>query len=454
MSSEFTESSSAQPETAVDMESLLQEQEGYVAHPGEIRKGRVIQITEDGALVDVGLKREGFVSASDLRQVRKEGEIHEGDEVFVKLLEIESEGYIKASIYQARLEKDWIRAEEMLKSGALYEGRISSYNRGGLTVPFGRIRGFIPVSQVVGIPRGLKEAERRQRLAAMVGQTVGLRVVDVNREEKRLILSQRRAHRAWQRILRKRLLDSLEVGQRRQGRVSSITDFGVFVDLGYGLEGMVHVSELSWQRVENPHQVVQVGDEVEVVVLEVNRSKKRISLSIKQTHEDPWTRVGEKYRENQLVEGRVTRVADFGAFVELEPGVEGLLHASELIGAPDVTPQQVLKPGETVLLKVLEVIPPRRRIRLSAKRVRRDEWERWAAEKAARERAAETATETEATAEIAPEVEATAKPADEAEATAEPVPEAEVVVSETEAEAPDEPDAVPEAEPVALADEG
>ncbi|MBC7227127.1 MAG: S1 RNA-binding domain-containing protein [Thermoflexales bacterium] len=424
MVSEFTESSSAQPETAVDMESLLQEQEGYVARPGEIRKGRVIQVTEDGALVDVGLKREGFVPISDLRQVRKEmGEIHEGDEVFVKLLESESEGYIKASIYQARLEEDWIRAEEMMRSGALYEGRISSYNRGGLTVPFGRIRGFIPVSQVVGIPRGLKESERRQRLAAMVGQTVGLRVVDVNREEKRLILSQRRAHRAWQRILRKRLLDSLEVGQRRRGKVSSITDFGVFVDLG-GVEGMVHVSELSWHRVEDPHQVVQVGDEVEVVVLEVNRRRERIALSIKQTQEDPWTRVGEKYRENQLVEGEVTRVTDIGAFVELEPGVEGLLHASELIGAPDVTPQQVLKPGETILVKVLEVNPSRRRIRLSARRVRRDEWERWAAEKAARERAAK------------------------------PAPEAEMAVFEAEAEAPDEPATVPEVEPVALADEG
>lgn len=433
MALEFTESSSTQPEAAVDMESLLQEQEGYVARPGEIRKGRVIQVTEDGALVDVGLKREGFVPISDLRQVRKEmGEIHEGDEVFVKLLESESEGYIKASIYQARLEEDWIRAEEMMRSGALYEGRISSYNRGGLTVPFGRIRGFIPVSQIVGIPRGLKEAERRQRLAAMVGQTVGLRVVDVSREEKRLIFSQRRAHRAWQRILRKRLLDSLEVGQRRRGKVTSITDFGVFVDLG-GVEGMVHVSELSWQRVEDPHQVVRVGDEVEVVILEVNRRRERIALSIKQTQEDPWNRVGEKYRENQLVEGEVTRVADIGAFVELEPGVEGLLHASELIGAPDVTPQQVLKPGETILLKVLEVNPSRRRIRLSARRVRKDEWERWAAEKAARERAAQPS-----------QVEATAKPA----------PEAEVAVSGDEAEAPDHLVAVPEAELVALGSEG
>lgn len=386
---ESSKSTTDQPEMAVDMESLLQTQEGYVARAGELRKGRVIQVKEDGALVDVGLKREGFVPSEDLRRARKEmGEIREGDEVLVKLLEGESEGYIRASVYQAHLEKDWIQAEEMMKSGALYEGRISSWNRGGLTVPFGHIRGFIPLSEVVGIPRGLKEPERRRRLAAMVGQTVGLRVVDVNRAERRLVFSQRQAYRAWQRLQRKRLLDSLEVGQRRRGRVSSITDFGVFVDLGSGVEGLVHLSELAWQRVEDPHQVAQVGDEVEVVVLEVNKSKGRVGLSIKQTQEDPWTHVEEKYRENQLVEGRVTRVTDIGAFVELEPGVEGLLHVSELIGAPNVTPEQVLKQGDVVLLKILEVSAARRRVRLSARRVRRDEWERWAAEKAARKQAA------------------------------------------------------------------
>lgn len=380
---------SGMSESDVDMETLLREQEGYIARPGDIRKGRVLQVSEAGALVDIGLKRECFVPSSDLQQMRRRqmGEVHEGDEVLVKILESEGEGYIKASIYQARLEEDWIRAEEMLRSGAIYEGKISAYNRGGLTVPFGRIRGFIPLSQIVGIPQGLKEEERRKRLAAMVGQTVGLKVVDVDRVKRRLILSQRRAHRAWQRILRKRLLDSLEVGQRRKGRVSSVTDFGVFVDLG-GVEGLVHVSELSWRHVEDPRQVVKVGDEVEVVVLEVNRSKGRIGLSIKQTQEDPWKTVKDRYRENQLVEGRILRVTDIGAIVELEPGIEGLLHASELIGAPDVKPQDVLRPGDTVLLKILDISPSRRRMRLSARRVRREEWERWAAEKAAK--AAET----------------------------------------------------------------
>ncbi len=369
----------------VDLESLLREQEGYVARPGDLRRGRVLQVSATGALVDIGLKRECLVPASDLQQMKRRqmGEVREGDEVLVKILESEGEGYIKASIYQARLEEDWIRAEEMLRSGAIYEGKISAYNRGGLTVPFGRIRGFVPLSHIVGIPRGLKEEERRKRLAAMVGQTVGLRVVDVDRARRRLILSQRRAHRAWQRILRKRLLESLEVGQRRKGRVSSITDFGVFVDLG-GVEGLVHISELSWRHIEDPREVVRVGDEVEVVVLEVNRSKGRVGLSIKQTQEDPWKTVKDRYRENQLVEGRVLRVMDVGAIVELEPGVEGLLHASELVGAPDVRPQDVLQPGETVLLKIIDISPSRRRIRLSARKVRRDEWERWAAEKAAR----------------------------------------------------------------------
>lgn len=389
MAEELVEQTS---ENEVDMETLLQAQEGYITRPGDIRKGRVLQVSEAGALVDIGLKRECFVPSSDLQQMRRRqmGEVHEGDVVLVKILESEGEGYIKASIYQARLEEDWIRAEEMMRSGAIYEGKISAYNRGGLTVPFGRIRGFIPLSQIVGIPQGLKEEERRKRLAAMVGQTVGLRVVDVDRVKRRLILSQRRAHRAWQRILRKRLLESLEVGQRRKGRVSSVTDFGVFVDLG-GVEGLVHVSELSWRHVEDPREVVKVGDEVEVVVLEVNRSKGRIGLSIKQTQEDPWKTVKERYRENQLVEGRILRVTDIGAIVELEPGIEGLLHASELVGAPDVKPQDVLRPGDTVLLKILDISPSRRRMRLSARRVRREEWERWAAEKAAKAAEAEKA---------------------------------------------------------------
>lgn len=376
-----------QPESAMDMESLLQEQEDYTARRGDIRSGRVIEITEEGALIDLGLKREGFASARDLRQVRRAqmGEVKVGDTVPVMIIDSrDTEAYVEVSIYQAHLEGDWLKAEQLFKSGEIYEAEITGYNRGGLTVQFGRIRGFIPLSHVVGLPRSLKDSERRQRLAAMVGQTVGLRVIEVDRQRRRLIFSQRQAYRAWQRIRKRRLLQELEVGQRRRGVVSSITNFGAFVDLG-GVDGLVHVSELSWQRVDDPHEVLRVGDEVEVEVLEVDRSRERIGLSIRLTQEDPWERVEERHKVNQLVEGRVTRVVDIGIFVELEPGVEGLLHASELIGAPNVSPHEVLQPGDEILLKVLRVDSARRRIGLSARRVRQEEWEQWAAEKAALE---------------------------------------------------------------------
>jgi len=407
-----------------DMESLLEEQEGYVARRGDIRMGRVIEITDEGALIDLGLKREGFAPYRDLRQMERAqmGEVQAGDEVPVMILNIrDTEAYVEVSIYQARMEEDWLKAEQLLKSGEIYETEITGYNRGGLTVRFGRIRGFIPMSHIVGLPRGLRDPERRERLAAMVGQTVGLRAIEVDRQRRRLIFSHRLAYRAWRRMRKQRMLEELEEGQIRRGVVSSITDFGIFVDLG-GVDGLVHVSELSWRRVEDPHDVAQVGDEVEVRVLEVDRSRERIGLSMKQTQEDPWEQVGSKYKANQLVEGRVTRVVDIGAFVELEPGVEGLLHVSELIGAPSVSPQEVLQPGDEVLVKILRVDPSRRRIGLSARRVRQEEWEQWAAEKAARE--AQEA-EAEETPEAEPPV-AEATLAGEAAGEEPPAPEADL----------------------------
>jgi len=375
----------SQEEGEINMETLLEEhldqQEAYLGKRGDVRMGEVIEVSADGALVDIGLKREGFVPAEDLRQLERAGmgEVKAGDRVPVVILGMPEEGYVEASIFRARLEEDWLKAEEMLKSGEIYETEVSGYNRGGLTVQFGRIRGFVPLSHIVGVRRGLKETERRERLLDMVGKPIGLRVLEVDRQRRRLIFSQRQAYRAWQRRRRRRLLEELEVGQRRSGVVSSITDFGVFVDLG-GVDGLVHVSELAWHHVENPREVFKVGDPVDVVVLEVDRARERVGLSIKQTLEDPWEHVEARYPLNSLVKGTVTRVTEIGAFVELEPGIEGLLHVSELIGAPNVAPKDVLKPGERPLLKVLRVDRSRRRIGLSARRVRREEWEDWAAQ--------------------------------------------------------------------------
>ncbi|MBN1956270.1 MAG: 30S ribosomal protein S1 [Anaerolineae bacterium] len=406
----------------------MEEQDDCVAKRGDIRMGTVIEVSKDGALIDIGLKREGFASTEDLQRLERAqmGEITAGEDVPVMILSFEgSEGYIAVSVHRARLEEDWLKAEKMLDSGEVYEAEIVGHNRGGLTVQFGRIRGFIPLSHIVGLPRGMRDPERRDKLASMVGEQAGLRVIEVNRHRQRLIFSQRLAHRTYQRMRKRRLLDELEEGQRRRGVVSSITNFGAFVDLG-GVDGLVHVSELSWQHVDSPRDVVDIGDEVDVIVLEVDRSRERIGLSIKQTQEDPWENVDERYSVNQLVEGVVTRVVEIGAFVELEPGIEGLLHVSELVGAPNVTPQELLESGQQELVKILRIEKNRRRIGLSARRVRREEWEEWAAEKAAQEAAeAEAAAVEEPAAEEAAQFSAEPaveqEPADEV-ASKEPSP--------------------------------
>jgi len=437
MEMEPTNEGQEQTEPVTDMEALLEEHFDYAPpRPGDICTGTIIKIDDQGALVDIGYKREGFVPREDLdRMQRAQMEpVHEGDQVPVLVLRSrEGHEYVPLSIYKARLAEDWLRAEEMLESREIYETEVAGYNRGGLIVHFGRIRGFVPISHIVGLPRRLSEAERKERLRQMVGQTIGLRVIEVDRRRRRLIFSQRQAYRAWQRARKRRLLEELQVGERRRGVVSSIVDFGVFVDLG-GADGLVHISELSWGRVDNPREVVNVGDEVEVVVLDVDRQHERIALSIKKTQEDPWESVDQRYYEGQLVEGTVTQVSSLGAFVELEPGIEGLLHASELVGAPAVVPEEVLQPGDRVLVKVIRVEKHRRRIGLSARRVRREEWEAWAAEQAARREQEEGEPEE---AEAA-EVETEPAPAPEMAAEVEPAPVSEAAAEVEPAPAPEE----------------
>jgi len=267
----------------------------------------------------------------------------------------------------------------MMESGELYEGEVAGYNKGGLIVKFGKLRGFVPVSQIVDMPRRMREEQRRKRLEAMVGQRIGLKIIEVDRPRRRLIFSQRKAQREWQELQRKRVMAALAPGEIRRGKVTSITDFGVFIDLG-GADGLIHVSELSWSRVEDPHQLLKVGDEIDVYVLEVDEKQKRIALSLKKLQPDPWTLVNEHYKEGQLVEGRVTRVLDFGAFIELDLGVEGLLHANEMIGTPELSPRDLVHPGDRLPVKIIRIDDRRRRLALSARQVRKGEWERWVAE--------------------------------------------------------------------------
>jgi small subunit ribosomal protein S1 len=349
---------------------------------GDIHIGVVVEIGDRGAIVDAGFKRDGIVPASDLDRLDDEtlASIQPGDEVAVAVTKPQDqEGRLILSVYQALVQEDWQKAEKMLEEGEIYEGEISGYNRGGLLVPFGRIRGFIPASHTVGMPRGLKGEERRERLADMVGDKVGLKVIEVDRHRRRLILSQRQARRAWQKIQRKRVMDNLSEGQTVAGTVTGITDFGAFVDLG-GADGLIHISELSWRQVDDPREVVEVGDEVDVYVLNLDWDRTRIALSLKRLEPNPWSQVADHYEMGDLVEGTVSRVLDFGAFVQLGIGVEGLLHISEMTGASQLSPTEILQTGQRVLVKIIGIDAHKQRITLSARQVHRDQWERWMAE--------------------------------------------------------------------------
>jgi len=446
--------STGQSPTGKDLNEYLTE---YKApRRGDICTGVVMEANERGLIVDVGLKREGLVPAEDLERLDEETRSAIQPNTTVSVLVIQPEdrdGHPILSIHQARLYQDWLRAEEIMNKGELYEGEVSGYNRGGLVVQFGKIRGFIPASQVVGLPRRLPEEERRRRLADMVGEQFGLKIIEVDRRRRRLIFSQRRALRAWQELQRERVMAQLTEGETRHGRVTDITSFGAFVDLG-GADGLIHISEISWGRVDNPHQVLKVGQEVDVYVLDLDRQRKRIALSLKKLQPDPWTLVDDHYRQGQLVEGQVTRVLDFGAFIALDLGVEGLLHASEMTGTPEFRPSDIVHPGETLLVKIKSMDSRRRRIALSARQVRQEEWERWVAEQQAAHKAKEAASKAAEEEAAAPGAEAevsqaageeAAAPGAEAEAseaaeeeTAAPGAEAEVSeAAEEEAAAPE-----------------
>jgi small subunit ribosomal protein S1 len=381
----------ATPTEPVSMEQWEDQLEeslvGTELRRGELREGIILALKDGGLVVDIGSKRDGFVPREDLEELENKT-FDVGDTVNVIVTRFrDSDGNVELSVSQAMLQEDWIKAEKLREDESVYEALVLNANRGGLTVEFGHLRGFIPMSQLIGFSRIRQAAERHRRLRAMVGQSIMLKVIEVNRRRRRLILSQRAAAKEWRAARRRQLMEELEAGQVRRGRISQITDFGLFVNLG-GLDGLVHISELSWGRIEDPRETYHEGQRIKVKVLSVDRDRQRIALSIKALAPDPWEIAPEKYEEGTLVEGKVTQVVDFGIFVELEPGVEGLLHNSEL---GDVEQRNELTQGEGILVKVIRVEPDRRRIGLSVRQVRRDEWEEWAAAKAA---AAEVPSET------------------------------------------------------------
>lgn len=383
----------------LSMENLQEGDLGFdEPRRGQLREGIVMQRRDDGLVVDIGAKRDGIVPVADLAQLEGADAFEIGQTVPVIVMKPRNnDGNVELSIAQAKQQEDWLTAEQMKNDETVCEAKVVESNRGGLTVEFGRLRGFVPMSQLIGFGRIRQASERYRRLGALVGKTMLLKVIEVNRSRRRLILSQQAAAKEWRTERRKQLLEDLEAGQVRSGRLSQITNFGLFVNLG-GLDGLVHVSELSWGRIENPADVYRVGQRVKVKVLSVDRDRQRIALSIKALAPDPWDTAEERYTIGQLADGKVSQLADFGIFVELEPGVEGLLHNSELLAAEQ---RDELTVGTEVLVKVIRIEPDRRRIGLSARQVRREEWEQWYAEAASRAEAkAQAKAEAEAAAAL------------------------------------------------------
>jgi small subunit ribosomal protein S1 len=376
-----TPKASVRSEAEIDFLTLLDESLA-VGQPerGDLLTGVVLAIDSQGLIVDVGMKRDAVVPRSDLE--RMEGiSFTVGQEVALVVIQPEDfEGNLVASVSQARQSEDWIKAEDVMTKGEVYEAIVADANRGGLIIPFGNLRGFVPASHVGDLPRGVDDEERKAYMMRFVGKKVMVKVIEVNRRRRRLVMSQRDAQREQRDTHKESLLGELKEGEVRHGVVSGLRDFGAFVDLG-GADGLIHISELAWSRVRNPREVVNVGDEIDVYILKLDAETKRIGLSLKRLKPNPWSQVDEMYHIGQLVDGVVSRVAQFGAFISLEPGVEALLHSNQLGDASlgDVSP--LLKEGDRLLMRIISIESHRQRLGLSCKDVTNEDRARWSEEK-------------------------------------------------------------------------
>lgn len=360
------------------LEDYLDQHEYNLPRAGDIRRGTIVDISPEGMIVDLGLKRDGLVPPADLAKLsdKERAELKTDQEVPVYIVEAGQDS-LQVSIHRAYLNEDWIEAEEIRKRGDIVEADVVGYNRGGALVEYGRLRGFIPLSQLSAFRPGMDDREKQRTLSKLRGTQLPLKIIEVDRRRRRLVMSNREAQREWDASRRAEKMETIAAGDVLSGRVSSLRDFGAFVDIGDGIEGLVHVSELAWHRIDHPREVVRTGDEIEVYVLKVDKDQQRISLSRKRLLPDPWSTIEERYEVGQLVSGTITRIVNYGAFVELEPGIEGLLHASKL-GHSDVNdPGEVVREGETHLLRVISVDPERQRIGLSLRAVTPKEQIEW-----------------------------------------------------------------------------
>lgn len=354
------------------MALLLAEMDETMREPeiGEIRFGIIVEKSRSEILIDIGFKSEGIVSGRELDRLGDDmDDLEVGAEIPVFILREDRDGNMLLSITRAQAEKDWTRAEGLLESQDIFESTVSGYNRGGVIVRMGHVRGFVPASQLSNETQAKQDrnADPEDRWAPLVDEPLMMKVIDLDRRRNRLILSERLAMREWRREQKEKLLEALAEGDVKEGLVSSLADFGAFVDIG-GADGLIHLSELSWSRVRHPNEVVEVGQKVKVQILSVDQDRRRIGLSLRRLQPRPWDTVDERYEVGQVIRGTITKLVNFGAFARLndEP-IEGLIHISELANHRVGHPNEVVKEGEEYDLRIIRIDADKRRIGLSLK---------------------------------------------------------------------------------------
>lgn len=356
------------------MESLLEGEDFSVDLPqqGEIRTGTIASIGPSQVLVSIGAKSEGVIAGRELDSIDAEDRaaFQVGQDIHVYVINPEDQnGNVILSFTRAQEQMAWQTVEDLLQTDNVFESKISGYNKGGLIVSVRGLRGFVPASQISAARRGVASGESpEQRWGKMVGEPISVRIIEVDRERRRLILSERAANTESRASIKERVIDELQEGEERTGRVTSLADFGAFVNIS-GADGLVHLSELSWEHVTHPREVLEVGQEVRVRVISIDRDKKRIGLSIRQLQDDPWKARIEKFQVGQLIEGVITRLTKFGAFARLEGDIEGLIHISEISENRIEHPREALHEGDVVTLRIIRIDSDQRRIGLSLRKV-------------------------------------------------------------------------------------
>jgi len=363
-----------EPSLEMDMAALL---ETEAAQSGSLRRGEIIEgvvmgASPDGVIVDVGTKTEAVIPQSEMLSLGVEGHtrLKTGDKARVMVLQpMSAEGHGIVSLDRARGEEGWEILAGRLESGEIFSAEIVGHNRGGVLASVEGVNAFIPLSQIDSIRRDNPEAANS--LATLVGKEVRLKVIELNRRKNRAILSERAAMTEWRREQKERILEELQEGQIREGRISSITDFGVFVDLG-GADGLAHLTELTWERGKKAKDLFEVGDEVKAFVLRVDREARKISLSLKRAHPEEWDSAVDRFVIGQVLIGRVTKLMPFGAFVRLDGPIEGLVHISEITNRRIQHPREVLEEGNVVPVKLVRIEKDRHRLGLSLRQARND----------------------------------------------------------------------------------